>query len=134
MNRRAFVTGLGAVLAAPVGAGAQRAAKVWRIGFAGAGTTSTNQHFLDAFRLGMREHGYVEGENLRIEARWAEGRSERFRDISGELIRLNLDVIVTISTPATQAAKDLTRTIPIVFIAVDPLGTGLVSSLARPGG
>ena len=108
--------------------------KVWRVGFLGAETASTNGHFLDAFRLGMREHGYVEGQNLAIEARWAEGKSERFRDLTSELIGLKVDVLIPISPPAVFAAKGLTQTIPIVFVAADPIGTGMVSSLARPGG
>jgi ABC-type uncharacterized transport system substrate-binding protein len=113
---------------------AQQSGKVWRVGFLGAETASTNLHFLEAFRVGMREHGYVEGQNLTLEVRWAEGRSERFRDLAAELTRLNLDVIVPVSTPAVRAVKALTGTIPIVSISVDPLGTGLVPSLARPGG
>jgi putative ABC transport system substrate-binding protein len=133
MDRRAFIAGTLALLAVPLAAGAQ-GGKVWRIGFLGAETASTNRHFLDAFRLGMSEHGYVEGQNLTIEERWAEGRSERFHDLIAELIRLKVDVLVPISTPAVLASKDLTRTIPIVFISGDPLGTGVVSSLARPGG
>jgi putative ABC transport system substrate-binding protein len=82
----------------------------------------------------MRERGYVEGQNLTIEQRWAEGRSEHFPDLATDLIQRQVNVIVSISTPAALAAKNLTRTTPIVFIAVDPMGTGLISSLARPGG
>ncbi len=122
------------LLTAPLAAEAQQAGKVYRIGFLGAETSATNRHFLEAFRLGMREHGYVEGQNLTIEERWGEGRSEHFRDLITGLIRLKLDVLVTLSGPAALAAKDLTRTIPVVFIAADPLGSGLVSSLARPAG
>jgi len=81
----------------------------------------------------MRERGYVEGQNITIEERWAEGRSERFHDLVAELIRLKMDVIVPISTPAVREAKDLTKTTPIVFIAADPVKTGLVSNLGRPG-
>src|SRR5262245_26208070 len=124
---------LSLVLAAPLAAQAQRA-KVWRVGFVGAETASTNHHFLDAFRLGMRERGYVEGQNLTLDVRWAEGRNERFPELTAELIGLKVDLLVTISPPAVRAAKDLTQTIPIVFIAADPVGTGMVSSLARPGG
>ena len=124
---------LSLVLAAPLAAQAQPG-KVFRVGFLGAETASTNRHFLDAFRLGMRERGYVEGQNLTLEVRWAEGRSERFRDLTTELIGLKVDLLVTISPPAVRAAKALTQTIPIVFIAADPVGTGMVSSLARPGG
>ncbi len=133
MDRRAFIAGSLSLFTASVAAEAQTR-RVWRVGFLGAETAATNRHFLDAFRSGMREHGYVEGHNLTIEERWAEGRSDRFRDLAAELIRLKLDVLVPISTPAVVVAKNLTRTIPIVFVAVDPLGTGLVSSLAHPGG
>jgi len=122
------------LLAAPLAAEAQSAGKAWRVGFVGAETLSTNRHFLDAFRLGMREQGYVEGQTLSIEDRWAEGKNERFRDLTAELIRLPVDVIVTFSTSGALAAKDLTRSVPIIFIAVDPVGSGIVSNLARPGG
>ena len=133
MERRAFLAGTGAVLlAAPRGAEAQSSGKAWRVGFVGAETLSTNRHWLDAFRLGMREQGYVEGQTLSIEDRWAEGRNERFRDLTAELIRLPVDVIVTFSTSGALAAKDLTQSVPIIFIAVDPVGSGIVSNLARP--
>ena len=122
------------LLAAPLAAEAQSAGKAWRVGFVGAETLSTNRHFLDAFRLGMREQGYVEGQTLSIEDRWAEGKNERFGDLTAELIRLPVDVIVTFSTSGALAAKDLTRSVPIIFIAVDPVGSGIVSNLARPGG
>jgi putative tryptophan/tyrosine transport system substrate-binding protein len=135
MDRRAFITIVGgSMLAGPLAARAQQTSKVWRIGFVAAETASTSGHFLEAFRFGMRDHGYVEGRNLTIEARWAEGRSERFRELTAELIPLKVDGLVAISTGAALAAKELTRTIPIVSISVDPLGTGVVSSLARPGG
>jgi putative ABC transport system substrate-binding protein len=95
---------------------------------------STNQHFFDAFRQGMREHGYVDGQNVIFVERWAEGRSERFPELIEELISLKANVILAVSAPAALAAKTATTTIPIVFIASDPLGSGLVPSLARPGG
>ena len=101
--------------------------------FLGAESRSTNQHFFDAFRQGMTEHGYIDGQNVILEQRWAEGRSERFPELVGELIG-KTDVIVAVSLPGALAAKSATKTIPIVFIASDPLGSGLVSSLARPGG
>jgi len=82
----------------------------------------------------MQDNGYVDGRNVTIEARWAEGRSERFPELIGELIRLDSSVIVTVSVQAALAAKNLTTSTPIVFIASDPLGVGLVASLARPGG
>jgi putative ABC transport system substrate-binding protein len=133
--RRAFLGNLaGGLLAAPLAAEAQQSITRTRVAFVGAESPSTNQHFLDAFRQGMREHGYVDGGNITLEARWAEGRSERFPDIIGELVRLKPSVILTVSLPAALAAKNATTTIPIVFIASDPLGSGLVSGLARPGG
>jgi putative ABC transport system substrate-binding protein len=82
----------------------------------------------------MREHGYIDGQNVTFVERWGEGRSERFPELVGELIRLNANVIVAVSVPAALAAKNGTTTIPIVFIASDPLGSGLVPSLARPAG
>ena len=105
-----------------------------RIGFLGAESASTNQHFLDAFRQGLRDQGYVDGQNITLEARWAEGRSERFPELAGKLIRLKPRVILTVSLPAARAAKSATSTVPIVFIGGDPVGSGLVPSLARPGG
>ena len=135
IERRAFLAGTGAVLlAAPLAAEAQESITRTRVGFLGAESPSTNQHFLDAFRQGMREHGYVDGQNITFEVRWAEGRSERFPELVGELVRLKPGVILTVSVPAALAAKNGTTTIPIVFIATDPLGLGLVHSLARPGG
>jgi len=105
-----------------------------RIAFLGAESRSTNQHFLDAFRQGMREHGYVDGQNVTFVERWAEGRSERFPELIEELLSLKANVILAVSVPAALAAKATTTTIPIVFIASDPLGSGLVRSLARPAG
>lgn len=134
MQRRAFIAGVIGSFGHQLVAEAQPAGKMWRVGFLGAESASTNHHFVEAFRTGMRERGYVEGQNLTIEQRWAEGRSEHFGDLTADLIRRQVNVIVSISTPAALAAKNLTRTTPIVFIAVDPLGTGLISSLARPGG
>jgi putative ABC transport system substrate-binding protein len=121
-------------MAAPLAAQAQQAGKVWRIGFVGAETPSINGHFLAAFRQGMRELGYVEPQSMTVEDRWAEGRSEQFHGLIAELIRLKVDVLVPLSTRGGLAAKHLTTTIPIVFVATDPIGTGLVSSLDRPGG
>jgi putative ABC transport system substrate-binding protein len=138
MRRRQFITlVVGAAAAWPVVARAQQAQGLItraRIAFLGAESASTNQHFLDAFRQGMREHGYVDGQNVTFVERWAEGRSERFPELIGELLSLKVNVILAVSVPAALAAKQGTATIPIVFIASDPLGTGLVASLARPGG
>ena len=122
------------LLAMPLGVEAQESIARTRVAFLGAESGSTNRHFLDAFRQGLREHGYIEGQNLTLEERWAEGRSERFPELVGELVRLKAQVILTVSLPAALAAKSATTTTPIVFIAGDPLGSGLVASLARPGG
>jgi putative ABC transport system substrate-binding protein len=137
MRRRQFLTLLGGAAAWPLAARAQQAQGLIthaRIAFLGAESASTNQHFLDAFRQGMREHGYVDGQNVTLVERWAEGRSERFPEIIDELISLKANVILAVSAPAALAAKSATSTIPIVFIASDPLGSGLVPSLARPAG
>jgi putative ABC transport system substrate-binding protein len=123
------------ILAAPPAVVAQQVEKVARIGFLEAGAATTNQHFLDAFRRGLTELGYTEGRNVVIEQRWADGRNDRFPALLAELIKLKVDVIVQASTPGAVAAKAATSTIPIVFVGVaDPIGSGLVASLARPGG
>ena len=129
---RSITAGVIAVLLAVCGGAS--AAKPARVAFLGAESPSTSRHFLEAFRVGLRERGYVEGRDIVIEERWAEGRSERFPDLAAEMVRLNVDVIVAVSTPAALAAKSATTVIPIVFIASDPLGSGVVSGLARPGG
>lgn len=122
-------------LLAPLFAAAQQSRKVPRIGCLLPGSPSTVGHLVEAFRQGLRELGYVEGQNIAIECRWAEGRVERLPDLAAELVRLNVDVIVTAATPAIQAAKQATKTIPIVMaVGTAPMETGLVASLARPGG
>jgi putative ABC transport system substrate-binding protein len=132
IRRREFITLLGGAVAAwPVAARAQQPAVV---GFLGAESASTNEHVFDAFRQGMREIGYIDGQNITLETRWAEGRSERFPALVDELLRLKANVILAVSLPAALAAKKATTTNPIVFIASDPLGSGLVTSLGRPGG
>jgi putative ABC transport system substrate-binding protein len=137
MKRRQFITLLGGAAAWPLAARAQGARGFIasaRVAFLGAESASTNQHFFDAFREGMREHGYVDGQNVTFVERWAEGRSERFPELIEELISLKAHVILAVSVPAALAAKSATTTTPIVFIASDPLGSGLVPSLARPAG
>ena len=136
INRRAFLAGSGAVLlAAPLAAEAQPAGKVYCIGVLEPTSMALNAANLDAFRQGLRELGYVEGRNMRIEYRSADGRSERFPDLAAELVRLKVDVILTRGTPAVMAAKNATGTIPVVMAASgDPVLSGVVSSLARPGG
>jgi putative tryptophan/tyrosine transport system substrate-binding protein len=135
MNRRAFITGLGTVLTAPLAARAQQAGKVPTIGWVEAGSQSTNQHFLDAFRQGLRDLKYIEGQNIVVEDRWAGGQEDQFSKLIAELIRLNVDLVVVASTSGAIAAKSATRTTPVVFWgASDPVGIGVVSSLGHPGG
>jgi len=133
-DRRAFIGTLaGGLLAAPLAAEAQQAAKIARIGY--LTTNMAAGPVLEAFRQGLRDLGYVEGRNLVIEYRAAEGKSERLPALAAELVALKVDVIVAPTTPAALAAKQATRTIPIVFsFAPDPVASGLVTSLARPGG
>jgi putative tryptophan/tyrosine transport system substrate-binding protein len=134
IGRRDFVRLLGGAAAAwPVSARAQPPPPP-RVAFLGAESASTNRHFFEAFRQGMREHGYVEGQNVALVERWAEGRSERFPELIAELLASNTNIILAVSLPAALAAKNATSTVPIVFIASDPLGSGLIPSLARPGG
>jgi ABC-type uncharacterized transport system substrate-binding protein len=135
MRRREFITLLGGAAAAwPLVARAQQAGKIYRIGF----LWDSPDAFLDAleaFRQGLRDLGYVEGRNIAIEYRWAEGKPERMRELAEELVRLKVDVIVAPSSIYTEAAKQATSTIPIIFVShADPLGSRHVTSLARPGG
>jgi ABC-type uncharacterized transport system substrate-binding protein len=138
LQRREFITLLGGAAAAwPVAARAQQAAKVARIGCIVTGSLESPEQraTVDAFRQGLRERGYVEGQNIIIEYRAADGRIERFPELATELVRLNLDLIVASNTPAALAAKQATTAIPIVVpVMGDPVGDGLASSLARPGG
>ena len=133
MRRREFITLLGGVATWPLAARAQQA-KLPTIGFLGASTPLNWNPWTAAFVQRLRELGWIEGRTVAIEYRWAEGRNERFSEIATEFVRLKVDVILTVGT-AIPAAKQATSTIPIVFaIAVDPVGSGLVASLARPGG
>ena len=113
-------------------ANAQQPAKLPRIGLLRAG--SPPDPMIEAFRQGLRDLGYVEGKNIVIEYRWAEGKNERLPDLAADLVRLEVDVIVPGGNAATRAAKSATKTIPIVMQSGDPVGTGLIASLARPGG
>ena len=135
MKRREFVTLLGGAMAAwPLAARAQQPGKLPTIGFLGASTPSAWSHWSSAFVQRLRELGWNEGRTVSIEYRWAEGRGERYSEIAVEFVRLKVDVILTVGG-AVPASKQATSVIPIVFaIAVDPVGTGLVASLARPGG
>ena len=134
MRRRLFITLLGGAAAWPLAARAQQA-KLPMIGFLGESTPSGQREWVAAFVGRLRELGWIEGTNVVIEYRWAEGRNERFAAMVAELIRLKVDVIVTQGTPAVLAAKQATFVVPIVFaIAGNPVVNGLVASLARPGG
>jgi putative tryptophan/tyrosine transport system substrate-binding protein len=137
MDRRRFLlTSLASALATPLAAEAQRVGKVYRIGVLGTtAPTPATLPLWEAFQEGLRDGGYVEGQNLFIERRYSEGWAERFTDFASELVRLQVGVIVVTSTPAAKAAKQATGTIPIVMVYVgDPVGSGLVASLAHPGG
>jgi putative tryptophan/tyrosine transport system substrate-binding protein len=135
MKRREFITLLGGAAAWPLAARAQQPAKLPTIGFLGAGTSSSHGQWAAAFVQRLHELGWIEGRTVAIEYRWAEGRTERFDEIAAEFVRRKVDVIVTSATAAIVAAKQATSVIPIVFAAAgDPVGTGLVASLARPGG
>ena len=138
ISRRRFLTA-SVIALAPLGATVEaqedKAGKVYRVGLLGSATASTAPHLLQAFRQGLRDLGWVEGRNLAIEYRWAEGRLDRLTDLAADLVRLRVDVIVSAGTPGPTAAKHVTRTIPIVMVAAgDPVASGLVASLARPGG
>ena len=140
ISRRRFLTGV-AIGLAPMGAPAhaqeykaQQAAKIARIGSLATERVS-NPHLTEAFRQGLRDLGYVEGRNVVIEIRDAEGKYERLPALAAELVALKVDVILVGSTPTALAAKQATKTLPIVFVSVaDPVASGLVTSLARPGG
>src|SRR5712692_7420435 len=135
MDRRSLLAGAVGLLAVPLAAEAQQAAKVARIGFL-AGNLAASPHPPEAFRQGLRDLGYVEGRNVVIEYRDAEGKLERLPALAAELLALKVDVIFAAGgTRAALAAKQATRTLPIVFAgAADPVTSGLVTSLARPGG
>ena len=140
MRRREFIAFAGAAAAAscaswPLVARAQQRGKPPTIGYFAATTASTQNLWLPAFLRRLRELGWIEGSTVAIEYRWADGRPERLPEIAAELVRLNVDVIVMSGTPPALAAKKATATIPIVFTSAgDPVGNGLVASLARPGG
>src|SRR5215470_2816915 len=134
MNRRVFLgTVAGSLLAAPLPVRAQQAGRVYRIGILESIPAAQNAANLNALRKGLQQLGYVEGKNLVIEYRSSDGRPERFRDLASELVRLNVDLLVTRGTPATMAAKNAAGTIPVVMATMgDP--SALVASYARPGG
>ena len=133
MQRREFITLLGGAAAWPLVARAQ--GKIPRVGFMGNSTAALEANLVGPFREGLRELGYEEGRNVAIEYRWADGKYDRFPALVAELLAAKVDVIVTAGTPAALAVKKATTTVPLVMVAVgDPVGTGIVPSLARPGG
>lgn len=136
MRRREFITLVGAAGALPLTARAQQpSGKVPRIGFLARTSAASLSVLLDSFRQGLRDLGWVEGNNVSIEYQFGDGQFSRLGELAAALVRLKVDVIVTVDTPPTQAAKQATSTIPIVIaVSADPVGAGLVSSLASPGG
>ena len=139
MNRRRklfLAFGIGA-LAAPLFAFAQQpAGKMFKVGFLGPASAEEYSNWTDALRAGLRDLGYVEGKNLVIEWRWAEGKYARLPELAAELVRLKVDVIVTSGTPAARAAKEASAAVPVVAAEIggDPVAEGIIASLARPGG
>jgi putative tryptophan/tyrosine transport system substrate-binding protein len=131
MRRRDFIKAvIGSAAVWPLMARAQQASKVWRMGFIAHG----HEGFYDALFEGLGEYGYEEGRNLVVERRYARGRAELFKEFAAEMVRLNVDVVVVVTTPAALAVMNASKTIPIVHPnAIDPLNTGLIDSLARPG-
>ena len=136
IDRRAFISTLtSGLLAAPLAAEAQDGGRVWRIGYLDQGSAAGSRSYVDGLRQGLRDLGWVEGRNIAIEARFAEGKTDQLASLAADLVRLKMDLIVTSTTPAALAAKHATKTIPIVIgFAADPVGTGIVASLAHPGG
>src|SRR5712672_1886921 len=130
MKRRTFIMLLGTAATWPRDTLAQQRDKVWRMGFIAHG----HESFYDALFEGLREYGYEEGRNLIVERRYAGGQAERFKEFAAEMVRLNVDIIIVVTTPAALAVMDATKTIPIVHPnAIDPLNSGLIDSLAHPG-
>jgi putative ABC transport system substrate-binding protein len=136
MDRRTFLGTLaGGLLAEPLAAEAQERRAIPRVGIVAAGSPSSARPQVDALRVGLRELGYIEGQSIMLEERWAEGKLERFGDLIADLQRSKVDVIVVASASGARAAKKAATTTPVVFVAVtDPIGSGVVSSLARPDG
>jgi len=138
MERRSFLGALASgLLAVPLAVEAQQAGKVPRVGYLSPGSSSDPVRLrrFEAFRQGLRELGYVEGQNIVLEPRWAEGQYARYPALVADLVRLKVGVIVVVGGTATKAAKEVTRTVPIVMsLVVDPVGSGLIPSLAHPGG
>jgi putative ABC transport system substrate-binding protein len=135
MRRREFITLLSGATAWPLVARAQQQSKVARVGYLISLTEAEGRHLWEACRRGLRELGYIEGQNIIVELRWAEGHYDQLPAFLAELERLSVDVMVVAATPGNVAAKARTSTIPVVFVAVaDPVRAGLIAGLARPGG
>jgi putative ABC transport system substrate-binding protein len=135
MKRREFIAALGGAAVWPLMARAQQAGKVFRVGFLGSPSAASLPERIEAFRVGLRNLGYQEGRDIVIEYRWADGRLDQLPALTAELVRLNVDVIVTHGIPGILAAKQATATIPIVMaVSGDAVASGLVSSIARPSG
>src|SRR5258705_710184 len=133
MRRREFASLLGAAVAWPLLLRAQQLGKIYRIGILGTVSSSLSARNLDALRRGLRELGYIENQNYILEYRSADGDGERFPTLANELVELHVDLILTRGTPAARGAKNATETIPVVMAAIgEPLGVGVVASLARP--
>lgn len=134
-NRRKFIAALGgSALAASFASFAQQQGKVWRIAYIGPGRAATSASNMSAFKDGLRENGMLEGKHYVLEERYAEGNYDRFPALTDELLKLTPAVILANTIVSVRALQQATRTVPIVFIVNDPVGTGLVTSLARPGG
>jgi putative ABC transport system substrate-binding protein len=135
MKRREFILAVGGTVAGPLVARAQQPARIWRIGVLETVSLASNAKNIDALKRGLRDLGYVENQNYILEYRSADGDARRFSTLAEQLVRLGVDLIVTRGTPAARAAKSATESIPIVMAAIgEPLGMGVVASLARPGG
>jgi ABC-type uncharacterized transport system substrate-binding protein len=134
-RRRFLLTSLAGAFAVPLAARSQESRKIPRVGIVAAASPALARHQVDAFREGLRELGYIEGQSIMIEERWAEGEPERFGDLIADLQRSKVDVIVVASAGGARAARNAATATPVVFVAVtDPIGSGVVGSLARPGG
>ncbi|MGE0037570.1 MAG: ABC transporter substrate-binding protein, partial [Xanthobacteraceae bacterium] len=135
VGRREFMVAIGGAVGWPITAGAQVPSRKPRIGYLFSFKQEEGKQLWEACRQGLHELGYVEGSNIAIEVRWADGRYERLPALVAELIRLKVDIIVVAATPGSLAVKSATNTIPVVIVAVsDPTRIGLVASLVRPGG
>jgi len=136
ISRRRIVIAIGAsTLATPFGALAQQQAKVWRIGFLGSSSAVGMAGRIEALKVGLTDFGYIDGKNIKVDYRWADDKYERLAALAADLVREQVDLIVTHGTPGTQSAKQATTSIPIVMaLSGDAIATGLVASLAKPGG